>query len=159
MRALAVAAKVRTLFPESEQHVYLGSKSTLLTPMFEGLGVHVHTASDQRDHANTSQLTRSFDWNSYVTGYLHRTFISGDRMLAAVALIGSGRPDVIVSDFNVAACLAAEISGVPYVLITERYDVTSARSATPPSWKPASSSTTPKKSTPSVPLSPHSSHG
>lgn len=124
MRALAVAAKVRSLFPAAEQHVYLGSKSALFTPMFEALGVHVHTASDQQDHANTSQLARGFDWTSYVTGYLNRTFISGDRMLAAVALIGSVRPDVVVSDYNVAACLAAEISGVPYVLITERYDFT-----------------------------------
>ncbi|BAJ27631.1 MULTISPECIES: hypothetical protein [Kitasatospora] len=124
MRALAVAAKLRTLFPGSEQHVHLGSKGPLFTPMFEELGVHVHTASEQRDHANTSQLTRSFDWSSYVTGYLDRTFISGDRMLAAVALIGSIRPDVVVSDFNVAACLAAEVSGVPYVLVTERYDFT-----------------------------------
>ncbi|MFE2926666.1 glycosyltransferase family 28 protein [Streptomyces goshikiensis] len=124
MRALAVAAKVRSLFPGAEQHVYLGSKSALFTPMFEALDVHVHTASDQQDHANTSQLTRRFDWTSYVTGYLNRTFISGDRMLAAIALIGSVRPDVVVSDYNVAACLAAEISGVPYVLITERYDFT-----------------------------------
>ncbi|WP_327279000.1 MULTISPECIES: hypothetical protein [unclassified Streptomyces] len=124
MRALAVAAKVHALFPGAEQHVYLGSKSALFTPMFEALGVHVHTASDQQDHANTSQLARSFDWTSYVTGYLNRTFISGDRMLAAIALIGAVRPDVVVSDYNVAACLAAEISGVPYVLVTERYDFT-----------------------------------
>ncbi|MEU6366562.1 hypothetical protein ABZ876_12665 [Streptomyces sp. NPDC046931] len=124
MRALAVAAKVRELFPESEQHVYLGSKSAVFTPMFEAHGVHVHVAPAERDHANTSQLGRSFDWTTYVTGYLDRTFISGDRMLNAVALIAAVRPDVVVSDYNVAASLAAEVSGVPHVLITERYDFT-----------------------------------
>ncbi|MEU6064296.1 MULTISPECIES: glycosyltransferase family protein [Streptomyces] len=124
MRALAVAAKVRELFPESEQHVYLGSKSAVFTPMFEAHGVQVHVAPAERDHANTSQLGRSFDWTTYVTGYLDRTFISGDRMLNAVALIAAVRPDVVVSDYNVAASLAAEVSGVPHVLITERYDFT-----------------------------------
>ncbi|MGW7410353.1 hypothetical protein ACWGI9_42945 [Streptomyces sp. NPDC054833] len=124
MRALAVAAKVRELFPESEQHVYLGSKSAVFTPMFEAHGVQVHVAPSERDHANTSQLGRSFDWTTYVTGYLDRTFISGDRMLNAVALIAAVRPDVVVSDYNVAASLAAEVSGVPHVLITERYDFT-----------------------------------
>ncbi|MFF9404724.1 hypothetical protein ACF1B0_04190 [Streptomyces anandii] len=124
MRALAIAAKVRELFDEPEQHVHLGSKSAVFTSMFEDLGVHVHLAPAERDHANTSQLGRSFDWSTYVSGYLDRTFISGDKMLNAVALIGAVRPDVVVSDYNVAASLAAELSGVPHVLITERYDFT-----------------------------------
>lgn len=124
MRALAVAIKMRQLFPGAEQHVYLGSKSTVFTPMFEATGTRVHLAPTERDHANTSQLDRNFDWTSYVGNYLNRTFISGEKMLKAVALIGAIGPDVVVSDYNIAASLAAEVTGVPHILITERYDFT-----------------------------------
>ncbi|WP_405805542.1 glycosyltransferase [Streptomyces sp. NBC_00210] len=124
MRALAVAAKVRELFPGSEQHVYLGSKSAIFRSMFESIGTRVHVGPTERDHANTSQLGKSFDWTTYVTKYLNQTFISGDKMLNAVALIDSVEPDIVVSDYNIAASLAAEVSGVPHILITERYDFT-----------------------------------
>lgn len=124
MRALAVAAKVRELYPDTEQHVYLGSKSSIFRPMFEAAGTRVHVAPAERDHANTSQLAREFTWTTYVTDYLNRTFISGERMLGAVALIDEVGPDIVVSDYNVAASLAAEVSQVPHILITERYDFT-----------------------------------
>lgn len=124
MRALAVAAQVRALFPAAEQHVYLASKSTVFRSMFETVGTRVHVAPAERDHANTSQLGTSFDWTTYVTNYLDRTFISGDKMLNAVALIEDIGPDVVVSDYNIAGSLAAEVAGVPHVLITERYDFT-----------------------------------
>ncbi|MFI6173279.1 hypothetical protein ACIBCN_41330 [Nocardia sp. NPDC051052] len=124
MRAFAMATKLRELVPDVEQHVYLGSKSPIFSPLFESLGTRVHVAPVERDHANISQLGTSFDWTTYVTGYLDRTFISGDKMLNAVALIGATVPDVVVSDYNIAASLAAEVSGVPHVLVTERYDFT-----------------------------------
>ncbi|MER5887514.1 hypothetical protein ABT160_27180 [Streptomyces sp. NPDC001941] len=124
MRVLAVATKLRELFPHAEQHVHLASKSEVFRPMFEAQDVRVHLAATERDHANTSQLGRSFDWHTYVSGYLDRTFISGDKMLRALALINETRPDVVVSDYNIAASLAAETAGVPHVLITERYDFT-----------------------------------
>lgn len=124
MRALAVSAKMRQLFPGAEQHVYLASKSAVFTPMFEDTGARVHLAPTERDHANTSQLDRNFDWTNYVGNYLNRTFISGEKMLKAIALIGAIGPDVVVSDYNIAASLAAEVTGVPHILITERYDFT-----------------------------------
>jgi hypothetical protein len=124
MRALAIATKVRELFAASEQHVYLGSKSAVFRPMFEAIGAHVHVAPTERDHANTSQLGRTFDWTTYVANYLNRTFISGEKMLNAVSLITAIGPDLVVSDYNVAASLAAEVTNVPHILVTERYDFT-----------------------------------
>lgn len=124
MRTLAVATKVRQLFSGAEQHVYLGSKSAVFKPMFEAIDAHVHVAPTERDHANTSQLGKSFDWTTYVANYLNRTFISGEKTLNTVSLINAIGPDIVVSDYNVAASLAAEITNVPHILVTERYDFT-----------------------------------
>lgn len=124
MRALAVATKVRQLFSGTEQHVHLGSKSAVFKPMFEAVDVHVHVAPSERDHANTSQLGRTFDWTTYVGNYLNRTFISGEKTLNAIALINGIEPDLVVSDYNIAASIAAEVTNTPHILITERYDFT-----------------------------------
>lgn len=124
MRAFAVAAKVSQSYPDVEQHVCLGSKSEIFTPMFRSLGTTVHAGPTEHDHANTSQLGISFDWTTYVTNYLDKTFISGEKMLKAVVLINAIGPDIVVSDYNIAASVAAEVAGVPHVLVTERYDFT-----------------------------------
>lgn len=124
MRALAIAGQVRRLFAGTEQHVHLGSKSAIFKPMFEAVDVHVHLAPSERDHANTSQLGRTFDWTTYVGNYLNHTFISGEKTLNAIALINAIEPDLVVSDYNIAASLGAEVAGVPHILITERYDFT-----------------------------------
>ncbi|MDQ1647121.1 MAG: hypothetical protein QOJ50_3305, partial [Cryptosporangiaceae bacterium] len=124
MRALAVATKVRQLFPDIEQHVHLGSKSSVFRPMFEAINVRVHVAPAERDHANTSQLDRTFDWSTYVGNYLNRTFISGEKTLNTIVLINGIAPDLVVSDYNIAASLGAEVTNTPHILITERYDFT-----------------------------------
>lgn len=124
MRALAIAGKVRRLFPGAQQHIYLASKSAVFQPMFEAVGTQVHLAPNERDHANTSQLSTNFDWTNYVGNYLNRTFVSGEKMLQALALITEVQPDLVVSDYNIAASLAAEVANVPHILVTERYDFT-----------------------------------
>lgn len=125
MRALALATELRKQIPDSETTVLLASLQSTFTPLFEAVGVHViDIAGEQVDHAVRGHLTRRLDWASYIDGYIAREFVSGERALGYLAHYQDLRPDLVISDYNLSASMAAAIAGVPHALITERFDFT-----------------------------------
>ncbi|MBO1337165.1 hypothetical protein [Streptomyces sp. VRA16 Mangrove soil] len=125
MRMLAVARGLRRRLPEAELLVLLGSLQPTFTPLFEEAGVTVVDAVGHHvDYAVSSHLGREMDWNTYVRQYAAPAFVSGDKVLNHLAHYRDLDPDLVISDYNISASMAAAILGVPHALVTERYDFT-----------------------------------
>ncbi|KVE28619.1 hypothetical protein WS67_07780 [Burkholderia singularis] len=125
MRALSIGQAIKRQNSTAELAVALGSLQQTFTPLFEKSGIKViDIAGRLVDYSKKSNLSKTLDWTNYIGGYIANTFMSGERVLSYLALIDELKPDVLVSDYNMAACMAAIFSGTPLVFVTERYDFT-----------------------------------
>lgn len=125
MRTLSIAQAIKKQTPDMPLTVALASLQPTFTPLFEKAGVEVvDIAGRLVDYSKKSNLSKELDWANYIGGYIANTFLSGERILSYLALITEYKPSVLVSDYNMAACLAAIFSGTPLVFVTERYDFT-----------------------------------
>lgn len=123
MRALSIAQAIKRLDKEAVLTVALGSLQQIFTPLFEESGIQViDIAGRLVDYSKKGNLSKTLNWANYIGGYISDTFMSGERVLFYLALIDELKPDVLVSDYNMAACMAAIFAGVPLVFVTERYD-------------------------------------
>ncbi|MAU84046.1 MAG: hypothetical protein CME34_19680 [Gordonia sp.] len=124
MRALAIATQVRELRPDIDQTVLLGSLQDTFAPMFNAAEVDVVDTSPKiiKNTALRSHLPNKLDWESMVEGYLVPTFLNGDTILRLLCHFQDANADLVVSDFNPTASLAAHIAGLPHVLVTERFN-------------------------------------
>jgi hypothetical protein len=96
---------------------------TTFAALFREIGVEViDIAPEVIDHSRHSHLTTDMNWSGYILGYLVPTFLDGGKILEYVARFQELEPDLVISDYNIIASAAAAISGVPHVLVTERYD-------------------------------------
>lgn len=125
MRTLSLAREMLAQQPGTELTVLLASLQTTFAPLFAQAGVEVvDLARTQVNYATKSNLGRRMDWEGYIGGYLAPAFVNGERILHYLALYQEHRPDLVVSDYNMSASMAAAILGVPHALVTERYDFT-----------------------------------
>lgn len=126
MRIYSLARALLQIDPTLELELYLGSLQTIFTPMFEDIGVRVIDLSPKEavDHSKQSHLSDFLDWKTMLDGYLAPTFYNSQRILKLASLFLDSRPDVIVADYDFSAIAAAEITDIPSVLITERYNFT-----------------------------------
>ncbi|MEU9075839.1 hypothetical protein ACFYUY_09540 [Kitasatospora sp. NPDC004745] len=126
MRVLSLAREILAQQPDAELTVLLGSLQSTFTPLFTEAGVTVVDLAAGRpvDYATKSNLGRRMDWDGYIGGYLAPAFVNGERILQYLALIQEHRPDLLVSDYNMSASMAAAILGTRHALVTERYDFT-----------------------------------
>ncbi|WP_198539992.1 hypothetical protein [Streptomyces sp. CT34] len=125
MRTLALTRELRRKVPDAELTVLLGSLQSTFGPLFEEAGVKViDVAGDHVDHATHSNLTRDLSWTTYVKEYLAPAFVNGERMLGYLSHYQDLEPDLVVSDYNISASMAAAFAGIPHALVTERYDFT-----------------------------------
>lgn len=125
MRTLALAREIRAAEPDAELTVLLASLQSTFAPLFTEAGVTVvDLAGKQVNYATRSNLGRRMDWSGYIGGYLAPAFVNGERILHYLALFQEHRPDLVVSDYNMSASIAAAMSGTPHALVTERYDFT-----------------------------------
>ncbi len=125
MRALALAGELRRQIPDADLTVLLASLQTTFVKLFREAGVTVvDIAGNQVDHATSSHLKQQMNWETYISGYIASSFVNGDRLLSYLALYQDLAPDLVVSDYNISASMAAAISGTPHALVTERYDFT-----------------------------------
>lgn len=125
MRMLALAREVRRQHPEAELTVLLASLQTTFAPLFTEAGVRVVDIAGQPvNHATKSHLGRDLDWAGYIGQYLAPSFVNGERILSYLAHYHDLVPDLVVSDYNISASIAAAMNGTPHALVTERYDFT-----------------------------------
>lgn len=125
MRALSIGQAIKRLENGVPLTVALGSLQNIFTPLFQESDIDVvDIAGELVDYSKKSNLSKTLDWSNYIGGYIANTFMSGERVLFYLSLIDKLKPEVLVSDYNMAACQAAIISGVPLAFVTERYDFT-----------------------------------
>ncbi|WP_439820621.1 hypothetical protein ACSPX5_27385 [Pseudomonas sp. HLG18] len=125
MRVLSIAQAIKKQRPDMPLTVALASLQPTFTPLFEKSGIEVvDIAGRLVDYSKKSNLSKQLDWATYIGSYIATTFLSGERILSYLALIAEHKPSVLVSDYNMAACLAAIFTGTPLVFVTERYDFT-----------------------------------
>lgn len=123
MRAFALANELRTINPFQEVNVLLGSMQDVFTPLFKNIGVEVvSTESSVVDHAKVGHLEKVLDREHFIDGYLVPTFLNGSKMLDYLSYYEKLEPEIVVSDYNLTASIAAIIGGYRHVLVTERYD-------------------------------------
>jgi hypothetical protein len=123
LRTLALARTVGELSTGTELVVLLDSLQTTFADLFRHAGVEVHDMARQViDHAAHNHLTTDVSWAGYVLEYLLPTFLDTAKVLGYMARFRVLRPDLVVSDCNTAGSTAAAMSGIPHVLVTERYD-------------------------------------
>lgn len=125
MRTLSIGQAIQRMDSNVSLSVALGSLQPVFTPLYEASGIDViDIAGTLVDYSTKSNLTKRLDWKHYIGDYIANTFMSGERILFYLSLIEERKPDLVVSDYNMAACIAAIISDVPLVFVTERYDFT-----------------------------------
>ena len=125
MRALAIASALKRLSPDTESTVLLGSLQHIFTPLLETAGVQViDIAGRLVDYSTSSHLDKLLSWERFVGNYVANTFVSGERILTYISLLLEEKPQIVISDYNMSAAIAAHILDIPHALITERYDYT-----------------------------------
>jgi chorismate-pyruvate lyase len=125
MRTLALAREIRQICPEAELIVLLASLQDIFSPLFRECGTSViDIAEHPVDHTSRDHLDKRMDWDTYIGGYIASSFVNGARLLKYIALYENLEPDLVVSDYNIAASMAAIINGTAHALVTERYDFT-----------------------------------
>ncbi len=124
MRTLAIAQQVHRNHPGIDQVVLLGSMQETFSALFTNAGVDVIDLDPSRnvDTSRTSHLTRELNWAGMVAGYLVPAFLNGERMLRYLAAYQQLGADLVVSDYNPNASLAAALGGVRHALVTERFN-------------------------------------
>lgn len=122
MRAYAIADQLRKLDYDIEIDVYLGSLQSTFTPMFERIGVSVIDTFPEKevDFTKKSNLTRKLDWQSMMEDYMLPNSFNASKIMKYVNYLQNRPADVIVSDFNYHALVAANICSIPSVMVTER---------------------------------------
>ncbi|MFD8308329.1 hypothetical protein ACFV29_39250 [Streptomyces sp. NPDC059690] len=104
-RALALAGRLRLHAPGARLAVLLDPAHSAFGRLFGAVGAEVVTVP------RTGRET-------YADGDA-----CGDRMLGHLACFHDIAPDLVVGDDNLAAGLAAAVAGIPYALVTGRYDI------------------------------------
>jgi len=123
MRTLALAQEIHAHHPDIRQSVLVGSMQTVFTPLFTAAGMEViPTGSRPVDSATTEHLHTRIDQETFIDGFVVPTFLNGSKLIDYLAYYETISPDLVVSDYNLTASIAAIIGGYRHVLTTERYD-------------------------------------
>jgi UDP:flavonoid glycosyltransferase YjiC (YdhE family) len=112
--------------PTIEMHVYLSSLQNTFSALFVELGIQVHDTNPVHavNHARDSHLRTQLDWESFIEEYIEPHFLNSQRIARLTHFFLQNPPDVVVSDYDFSAIVAAALVNVPCVLITERYNFT-----------------------------------
>ncbi|ENQ3079523.1 glycosyltransferase [Bacillus sp. WLY-B-L8] len=125
MRMYAIARELKKQSDE-EIVVFLASLQNVFTSMFEEIGVKVvnFNPNDVINYSNKSHLSENLDWNTMIKDYFVDTFYNGNKILKYMNLFNEYRPNIVVSDYNINATLAAINLNIKNVFVTERYNFT-----------------------------------
>lgn len=124
MRAYAIAEQIRIIEKEASIDAYIGSLQSMFTPMFERIGAKVIDTSPEKevDYTKKSNLTKKLNWKSMMEDYMLPNSFNSAHIMNYVKHLEANPADVVVSDFNYSALIAANICGIPSVMVTERYN-------------------------------------
>ncbi len=125
MRTLALIEAIQGIEKDASITVILSSLKGTFTDLYQKKGCSVINLPEAEiDHSKSGHLSNHFNWNTYISGYINKNFINTNNILRLISLYDDIKPDIIVSDYNISACLAAAMSSIKYILVTERFDFT-----------------------------------
>lgn len=125
MRALAIIKKLSKHGPSIQITVVLLSLNNIFFELYKQAGCRVIALQNGViDHSKVSHLTKTFDWETYIDGYISNSFLNSSLIVKYTSIYLKEKPDLIVSDYNLSASAAAHIGGFNHALVTERYDFT-----------------------------------
>lgn len=106
--------------------VLLGSRQDVFTELFTQAKINVIDLSPSGiiDHSKESHLSFDLDWDNMISKYFVPTFFNGDKILKYIELISKCDTDIVISDYNINATIAAIILGKKNVFVTERHNFT-----------------------------------
>lgn len=106
--------------------VVLSSLQDTFTDLFNGIGVKVIDFNPEKvvNHTKKSHLEKNLNWETMIGGYFSKTFFNGSKILKYMNLFLENKPDVVVSDYNINASIAACLLRIKHVFVTERFNFT-----------------------------------
>lgn len=126
MRMLTIGKEILKRCPEDRLIVLLGSMQNVFKPLFEAAGIEIVDLSPTGiiDYSVSSHLEMKLGWDSMIKNYFVPTFFNGDKILRYVDIFVKEQADIVISDYNINASIAAILNGTKNVFVTERHNFT-----------------------------------
>jgi glycosyltransferase involved in cell wall biosynthesis len=126
MRMLTIGKGLLKKNKDLEIVVLLGSIQNVFKPLFEKENIEVIDLSPTGiiDHSTSSHLEVDLNWESMIKNYFVPTFFNGNKILKYISIIEEYDPDIIISDYNINASIAAVLTNRKNVFVTERHNFT-----------------------------------
>ncbi|SDJ64207.1 hypothetical protein [Streptococcus gallolyticus] len=126
VRMLNIGNQLLQSDKELELTVLLGSRQDVFADLFKKLGIDVIDLSPSGvvDSSKKSHLSTELNWKTMISNYFVPTFFNGDKILKYIGLISKCSADVVISDYNINATIAAIILGKKNIFVTERHNFT-----------------------------------
>ncbi|WP_412989378.1 hypothetical protein ACLJJ6_10475 [Pediococcus siamensis] len=93
--------------------------------MFNSISVKTINVSQdgKNDYSKGFILKNDLNWDSLMNDFSGPTIINSQKILMLVRLFTRNKIDLVVSDLDVSAIVAAKICGIQSVLVTERFEL------------------------------------
>lgn len=126
MRMYSIGKYLRKMDRDVKLEAYIGSLQPVFTPLFQEIGAEVIDLSpkDTVDYSKKSNLSLEMDWINVMDKFMIPLAFDSPQILSLVNILRMSAPDVVVSDYNFNAIVAATILRIPCILVTERYNFT-----------------------------------
>ncbi|MGG3574655.1 glycosyltransferase [Bacillus gobiensis] len=125
MRMYSIACKL-TENKDADVTIVLSSLQDTFTPLIENIGAQVINFNPERvvNYSKKSHLEEELTWQTMINQYFSDTFFNGSVILKYMSLFSENKPDVVVSDYNINASIAACMLNIKHVFVTERFNFT-----------------------------------
>lgn len=126
VRMLNIGNQLLNSNPNFEITVLLGSRQDVFIDLFEKSGINVVDLSPSGvvDSSKKSHLSEELNWETMISNYFVPTFFNGDKILKYIGIFSKYNTDIVISDYNINATIAAIILGKKNIFVTERHNFT-----------------------------------
>lgn len=126
MRLLGIGKKLLGRGRPLNMTVLLGSRQDVFTRLFDDAGITVIDLSPTGiiDYSSGSHLSEQLSWKTMISDYFVPTFFNGDKILKYMNMFRDLQTDLIISDYNINATIAAIMMGKKNIFVTERHNFT-----------------------------------
>lgn len=126
MRMLTIGREILKRHPNMKLIVLLGSMQDIFAPLFEEANIEIIDLSPTGiiDYSVSSHLEQRMDWDTMIKNYFVPTFFNGDKILRYVDIFVREQAELVISDYNINASIAAILNGTKNIFVTERHNFT-----------------------------------
>lgn len=125
MRLYAIGKAIKDKNASINEYAFLESLKGTFSKMFESIGASVIDMSQGRqlDYSKGFILTSKLNWNSLINGFLGPTIFNSAKILFLINLFNEQKIDLVISDLDISAIVAANFCGIKSILVSERYEL------------------------------------